>query len=389
MVLTVTTMEELIDSRLRASVSQIAQKQGGGGIRCLKLLSPSRNPIQIATVITRFVLPSEDNNDNGENMGGSTDQFGTITSTDDTLSIPLRFKAITDINIFGELVTIEISSSVTMTGKFDTQSDGLFSAIDIVFDCSQLLQNMISQARIIVKMAVTKAATLSVQISKWYAKRNNNGNNPKKVASSQSIMGGFVLGSINSSILHDSMHSFDCSKSDVGSISSIKTSASVLPVNKRKSLLRNPLPSKSNLLNIPTRLNNANAIFGSIGTLPRTSSMNTVRFQEPAQASRSNPQAGSEGGGNIHSGLFSWLQDESMFLTESKMKQQDKEREEAEKKRREAPMPLRFFTAAKDLGGGEGNLQAVSQSIFGAGMGEHQQHFEDDGGHLEKRQRLV
>jgi hypothetical protein len=79
-----------------------------------------------------------------------------------------------------------------------------------------------------------------------------------------------------------------------------------------------------------------------------------------------------------------------MFLTESKMKQQDREREEAEKKRREAPMPLRFFTAAKDLGGGEGNLEAVSQSIFGAGMGEQQQHFvHDDGGHLGKRQRLV
>jgi len=80
-----------------------------------------------------------------------------------------------------------------------------------------------------------------------------------------------------------------------------------------------------------------------------------------------------ESKGNIHAGLFSWLQDDKMFLTDEKIQEQNDADAELERQRREAPMPLRFFTAAEDLGGGECGLEMVSKSIFGNGNGLQQQ----------------
>mmetsp|Transcript_50499 Transcript_50499/g.107567 ORF Transcript_50499/g.107567 Transcript_50499/m.107567 type:complete len:377 (-) Transcript_50499:107-1237(-) len=85
--------------------------------------------------------------------------------------------------------------------------------------------------------------------------------------------------------------------------------------------------------------------------------------QRAQQASPEQQQ--SNDNGNIHQGLFSWLQDDKMFLTEEKIQEQNAADAERERKLREAPMPLRFFTAAEDLGGGECGLEIVSKSIFG------------------------
>mmetsp|Transcript_11652 Transcript_11652/g.25283 ORF Transcript_11652/g.25283 Transcript_11652/m.25283 type:complete len:517 (+) Transcript_11652:264-1814(+) len=67
---------------------------------------------------------------------------------------------------------------------------------------------------------------------------------------------------------------------------------------------------------------------------------------------------------NIHQGLFSWLENDSMFLSEEQLKEQDAIDAELEKKRCEAPMPLRFFTAAEE---GGGDLEMVGETLFGNG----------------------
>lgn len=415
-----------MDSRLRSTASQLVKRgtasSSSNQVLFLRLLSPSRNPIQVGTVVTRFVLPEMDN-DNGENILGGTKSTSTYSSStnNDMLSIPLVFKATIDIKVFGQMsTTVELSTPVTMTGKFDSidlstadnsEASLLLNAVDVSFDCTTLLQNMISQARIIVKMAVTKAAELSVQISEYVNKKtSNNKNKPiKKATSLHSLVGGSVsLGSLNS-------------------LFSTTTNFSALTANndnnkmkkpRSRGLLRNPLPSNNGtdkLSDYPSystslndtanetfdlgggandnthlqqqyQVNNVNSALGN----STASTTSVVRFQMPVDTSKNqvqkqqqeHPREQAEDqtnnkGNNIHAGLFSWLQEDSMFLSEEKMEEQNKADEERERKRREAPQPMRFFTAAEDP-------EMVGKSIFG--NGEKQQQNSEE--HRDKRRKV-
>lgn len=458
----VTTMDELMDSRLRSTVSQLVNKAGGihNSPLLFKLLSPSRNPIQIATAITRFVVPDAED---GENNIANKQQVvsgggggGGPGGTDELLSIPLLFKAVIDVKVFGEVSTLELSTPVTMTGKFDAH-DGLLTAVDVSFDCVNLLKTMISQARLVTKTAVTKAAALSVQIAEWDTKKKaaNLANNSN--LSLHSLLGSSIShGSLNShcfpsfsSLTQANSTNKELAKPqrNLSSKSSLRESRRGLLKtysrnNNNASALLNTHNSMNKLGGDPSKSNNANATFDFGGnSMNRTSSTgNVVRFQMPSDyscapttsscdtptvnnghggfcssstSSSSFPQdqqqqvqqqeSPEEGKGNIHAGLFSWLQDDKIFLTEDKIKEQNAADEERERKLREAPMPLRFFSAAEDLGGGERGLEMVSQSIFGGaslknnggGAGHHQQQEKrrqqdqnqnDD--HLNKRRKV-
>lgn len=133
------------------------------------------------------------------------------------LSIPLLFKAILDVKVFGEVNTVKLSAPVTMSGKFDSQ-DGLLTAVDVSFDCVNLLQTMIGQARSIVKAAVTKAATLSIQIAEWSAKT-------KKKSVSCVSAGSGSLGNTAPSIM--SLHSLLGSTTSISSMSSLDCGATI------------------------------------------------------------------------------------------------------------------------------------------------------------------
>jgi len=368
----VSTLKELVDSRLRSTVSQLV-KRSETPAPCLKLLSPSRKPIQIATVITRFVSPDQQD---GENMGGSVTSS---VSANDMLSIPLQFKSVIDIKVFGEMSTIEITAPVNMTAKFDTLDDGLFTAIDICFDCQTLLQNMIGQARLIVKMAVTKAATLSVQIVKWHEKRLKR----KQAAASMGVFGLKTSGSTHS--LNGgglgSISSFDCS---------MNTALSKNAKHPSKGLLRNP------------------SFGGDTAKLMRSNTNSVVRFQENCELRTIVPSGNNSSfpiqhplqedqgqGGNIHAGLFSWLQEDSMFLTEEKLHEKDIADAEAERKRLEAPQPLRFWSTEDD--GVEGGVRVrspqglanMTQTIFGTVSVESPPLEElDIHNHRQKRMRM-
>ena len=470
--ISVTTMDELMDSRLRSTVSQLVQKAGtmANSQLVFKLLSPSRNPIQVATVITRFVVP--------ENSEKQQQQQQGISGQDELLSIPLQFKAILDVKVFGEVSTVELSTPVTMSGKFDI-NDGLLTAVDVSFDCVALLKAMISQARIIIKTAVTKAVQLSVQIAEWHAKKKTaelNGHSQQSTLSLHSLLGSsFSLGSLNSLSI-PSMDGGTTSSALNGSLFSMTSMNKPSRSKPGKGLLRQSSYARNNIMAACERYNaklgvmnsnndagnNANATFdfgsnnnniinsnnnnssnGSYNdNMTRTHSMVRFRIPEPnnksscsnniykqhagfdnnANVNRSSfeststpstssgslnqqfqqqqqlaPQEYHQANqqqeqqqppkGNIHKGLFSWIKDDDpMFLTEENIKEQNEADAERERELRDAPMPLRFFTAAQDLGGGECAMEMVSKSIFGNGNSSNggQQQQQPDA----KRQRL-
>ena len=52
------------------------------------------------------------------------------------LSIPLQFKVILDVKIFGVVSTVELCAPVSMSGQFDPH-DGLLTAVEADVDCGQ------------------------------------------------------------------------------------------------------------------------------------------------------------------------------------------------------------------------------------------------------------
>lgn len=409
-----------MDSRLRSTVSQLVRKGGISNSQMLfRLLSPSRRPIQAATIITRFMLPD------GE---GDSTQFSTV---DDMISTPLLFKAVVDVKVFREVTTVSLTCPVTVSGTFDCH-DGLLTAVDVCFDCVSLLQTMINQARLIVKLAVTKAAAISMQIAKWHASKKTTLSGVQSIMSLSlhSLLGGTSsnsLGTLDAPALNSVFHSFS-SLSNANSIKSAKQKSVIAGkgVLRESSygLLRgysrnNVNASQSQAIrnrpiNFPTSTN-ANATFdlGSgnhLNNSPADATANTasvVRFRspttspnctsqdnhDPSQQSSLPPQdqlikaqnpqqlqqekvAQQDSNGNIHVGLFSWLKNDSMFLTDDKIKAQNAADAERERLRRDAPMPLRFFTAADAIGGGQSGLEMVSKAIFGGVL--ERQHLQNN-----------
>ena len=93
--------------------------------------------------------------------------------------------------------------------------------------------------------------------------------------------------------------------------------------------------------------------------MPKTSEPARI----PTETTKSTVQAEP---GNIYKGLFNWIQDDDkMFLSEDEIKEQNAINEEKERRAAQAPMPVRFFTAADEIGGGEGGLKKVSDALFG------------------------
>ena len=414
-------MEELMDSRLRSTVSQLVRKGGITNSQILfRLLSPSRRPIQVATVITRFVLPD-----------GEGDTTHCSTSMDDMVSIPLLFKAAVDVKVFSEVSVIELTCPVTMSGKFDGH-DGLLNAVNVCFDCVSLLQAIIGQARLVVKLAVTKAAALSIQIAKWYAAKKC-GVQSMMSLSLYSLLGSSAslnsLGTLDAPELNSLFTSFSSMSNSNSNKSAKQKSAKAGKGVLRESsygLLRgysrsnvNAILAKRNRLNNFPASTTANATFDLVNDLNNnavgvaTNTASVVRFRSPTTSPNYNSQANHSlsqqssastltcssslppqalqiqaqtsqrprqeesqqvTNGNIHAGLFSWLQNDSMLLTDAKIKEQNASDAEYERLRRDAPMPLRFFTAADDMGGGQCGLEMVSKSIFGGALEQQQQN---------------
>lgn len=447
----VTTMEELLDSRLRSTISQLLSNSLGSVTNSqllLRLLSPSRTPIQVATVITRFTIP-----DGAESDAPRPAAYAHEAC--DFLSIPLQFQAILDVKIFGAVSTVTLVAHVNMAGRFDGR-DGLLTAVDVGFDCVGLLKTMIANARSVVKTAATRAAALSVQIVEWDARKRGTaaaGPGPPVAAPARrhslkraAATGNSVL-SLHSllghSLSHNSMASLDL-RSTLStlftSFPSLSTSTAQGAAGKQqrsasRGLLRSrSLRSRNSFAkNAKNRHqaggysspNNANETFdlsrtvnplgGSAANAANAASV--VRFQMPHGSPPTSSQPNQNGNvgpnpplswasqpkqnggagpappalswaepapraappapapappappdaakGNIHAGLFSWLRNDEIFLTDEKIREQNAADAESARVAAAAPQPLRFFTAADGLG--RYGLEIMNHEIFGAG----------------------
>ena len=416
----ITTFETLIDSRLRSVASQIVlhSRTSVGENKyskiLLRLLSPSLRPVRVATVITRFMTIPENENDRNELQLTTTS-----SSFEETmLSITLSFKVVLDIKVFGEVSTIELSCPVTISGTFDIHdTDGLLTSVDIVFDTDHLLRAMIDQARLVVKLAVTKAAATSVNVVKLYnAKREPKTKTTSPIskktittdfsgaASAMSLNSLTTNSLLGSSVLLETLTSLD-SKALGSLFSSFSTiskqqqqqqqqhqlqmrSGSAVAVEKgvlRESSygLRTNTGQRKNSNSSPT-ISTANATFdlkndtavtnsGNITTVrfqlskipspsttPITCNLTTCHQEHVSSTSTSTQpsllqqphshQQRETSNGNVHAGLFSWLQNDSMFLTDDKIEEANVADVKRELARSLVPMTLQFFTAATDAG---------------------------------------
>ena len=159
------SMQELIESRLSRMILHLLKTGDENSRVVAHLVSPSRNAIKICTVVTRF----ESTNEPIQYKDEETDMI---------------FKAVLDVKIFGQVTTVEMICPVTFQGKFDdnaTVSAGgeqsevpLLSCVEIKFNCSALLQEMIGRARMLTKKAVKEAAALSIKILRITPKNGGN-----------------------------------------------------------------------------------------------------------------------------------------------------------------------------------------------------------------------
>ncbi len=335
-----------MDSRLRSTLSQLVSRTGGIGKShmILRLLSPSRRPIQVSTVVTRFVLPACDDGESATQLFPTTD--------DDTVYIPLLFKAMVGVKVFGESSTIEITCPVAMSGKFDCH-DRLLNAVDVCFDCVNLLQAIIDRARFVVKLAMTKAASLSVQIVKWHTKElESSGGSQIDYLGSGGASLQYPPGGLGAPPLNDVLHRY------FSPASSAKSNKSDKHMVARNGVLRKSsfgaLRDNSDYNDRPTQAmsdrpddfpasTNANATFNLGGgtrldnndTIVPTGAASMVRFRSPPpqaeQIQTQTPQRprqedfapSDKVNCDIHPGLFSWLRnDDSIFPNDAEMEEQ-------------------------------------------------------------------
>jgi hypothetical protein len=381
-----------------------------------------------------------------KNENGNSDELGIITTTTTItgernssssnssiteLSIPLIFKTVLDIKVFGEVNTIELSCPVTISGTFDIHDTvaGLLTNVELVFNTEHLLRSMIDHARLVVKLAVTKAAATSVNVIQLYnAKREPKTKSTLPIskkttttATSTMSLNSLTTNSLfGSSVLLDTMTSLD--PKALGSLFSSfsqqhqlqKRSGSTVAVDKGESnygLLKNNTSTiqtiRKNSNSISPTTSTANATFDLKNDTTTTTAINsrnitsTVRFQtskspspstspitcnlttcnedhvsststctthpllvqqahshhqqqlvpiQPQSQCQQSRDGGETSNGNVHAGLFSWLQNDSMFLTDNQIEEANVADAKREIARSLVPMPLRFFTANTDIG---------------------------------------
>ncbi len=231
---------------------------------------------------------------------------------------------------------------------------------------------------------IKKATALSIRVAKYHEQQSSSALAVAQVLAARKIPSIHSLGSLGNASLCSNLSNL---------FSSLNSGSGRRSHNGSKQSFSRDLRRANNLITKTKtaelqRVNEEFDLTRDACTLTRDKKTESVvRFKVPSSSDAARVESMSpkttqaKESGNIYKGLFNWIQDdEKMFLTEDKIKEQNAIDEEKERLERNAPMPLRFFTAAEEIGGGERGLKKVSDALFGRSTRD-----EDD----EKRPRSV
>ena len=140
------SFSSLIDSRLRSTVMALLKKYterrdvapcNDESVLLIKLLC-LEDPISLTSVVTSFcTMPLSD--DTPRPDGSASNR---------KLGAPLNFEVMFDMQLFGELCTVEATGPGSISGEFALLETNRFSRVEVVLDTLTLLQSMMKQGTI-------------------------------------------------------------------------------------------------------------------------------------------------------------------------------------------------------------------------------------------------
>lgn len=156
---------ELLDSRLRSTIVALKRQSlvklgmNGAGSREIKticaVLKRSMKPVTLTTIVTSVRALNQSEKDEFDSGKKRSDYHS---------NLPLIFEAVFDAKVLGKLVTVSIRAPGMISGNFHPQ-DGLLDRLEVVFDTIVLLQEMMIQARVLAKKAVSLASGIASSVS--------------------------------------------------------------------------------------------------------------------------------------------------------------------------------------------------------------------------------
>lgn len=234
------------------------------------------------------------------------------------------------------------------------------------------LLSQISNARLLVDSLIKKATALSIRVAKYHEQQSASALAVAQVLAAKNVPSFLTLGSLGNISLSSNLSDLFSSLAS----SSGKASRGLRHhKNSRKQsdsggLLRTTFQTQPTAAELQRVNEEFDLIRDAHCTLKKTESVvrfNMPKSSEPARIPTETTKSTAQTEpGNIYKGLFNWIQDDNkMFLTDDEIKEQNAINEEKERRAAQAPMPVRFFTAADEIGGGEGGLKKVSDALFG------------------------
>jgi hypothetical protein len=180
------SLQQLIDSRLRHSILALLPGKKHGfedndewklQSRMMRRILTTKNVVNITTAVTSFSVVPTSSSSGAANANSSPDlseqtnalnnmkrntgdtRANKNSSSNKTPSLPLVLEIVMDMKILGKRHTISLQAQGTIQGQIH-HIDNLLSSVHVALDTMGLLRDMMSQARLVVKNTMKRAARI-------------------------------------------------------------------------------------------------------------------------------------------------------------------------------------------------------------------------------------
>ena len=139
----------MADSRLRSTVQALQARSSSSARSKLVLeLLQERNPIQLGTIVTSFRAL-----DCSHHVAQQGQQ-----------RIPLLFEGVIDLQVLGQMVTIQLQAPGTIQGSYVAEAHG-FDSVEVVLDTNALLKCMIQETKRLIRRTVSLATQVAACVT--------------------------------------------------------------------------------------------------------------------------------------------------------------------------------------------------------------------------------